>query len=238
MKHWMTRLATVGAATAMVGLWLPISSANAAVGALRFTTNNATSTAQAGYFQLTPPAISSVSANFTVPTIIGCTATDTAVGFGTFIFTSSSASGASVTVGCVSGTPVYEGALIVNGVEMPTSFTPAPGNVIMAKTKETASKTSVTLYDITQAAADNETASVGGTNSAILAGVDTLNGSSGQLPVPNFTKVHFTAGKIDGTTVGASGAGAYDLNATGSQVQIKTSALTGGNAWTEKFIHA
>ena len=32
MKRWMTRLATVGAATAVVGLWLPIASANAAVG--------------------------------------------------------------------------------------------------------------------------------------------------------------------------------------------------------------
>ena len=32
MKRWMARLATVGAATAVFGMWLPIASANAAVG--------------------------------------------------------------------------------------------------------------------------------------------------------------------------------------------------------------
>jgi hypothetical protein len=56
--------------------------------------------------------------------------------------------------------------------------------------------------------------------------------------VPTFTTVQFTGGKIDGVTVGTSGAKAYNMNATNFQVQIKTSALTGGNAWTEKFIHS
>jgi len=247
MKHWMTRLATLGAAVAVIGLWMPISSANAAAGGARFggvhfVKFNGTSTGQAGYFQLTPPATSSVKDKFTVPTVTGCTSTEAAVGFGTFIFTGSGStatvSGAAVLLGCVSSTPVYEGVTIVNGVETPTSFTPAPGDVIAAKTKVTATAVAVKLKDVTQAMTATGSSTSGATPAAILAGVDTLVGTGGTLPVPNFGTVHLTAGKIDGVTVGASGATAFDLNSTGSQIQIKTSALTGGNAWSEKFIHA
>lgn len=149
-------------------------------------------------------------------------------------------SGALVFAGCDGGAPFYEAVTVLNGTQTATSFTPAPGDVISAKTKESASSAKVTLKDVTQAMTATASATAGATNSAILDGVDSLVDSStgDQLAVPDFGTVHYTGGKIDGTTVGASGATAYNMNATGSQVQIKTSALTGGNAWTEKFVHA
>jgi hypothetical protein len=128
----------------------------------------------------------------------------------------------------------------LNGASTLATFTPAPGDVIKVKTKESATSAKVSLKDITQAMAASSSATSGATNSDILDGVDSLvdSTSGAQLPVPAFGTVHFTGGKIDGTTVGASGATAFDMNATGSQLQIKTSALTGGNAYTEKFVHA
>jgi hypothetical protein len=243
MKRWMTRLATVGAATAVVGLWLPIASANAAVGGalggVRFGPDNMNSSGQAGYYDLTAPATSSVSAKFTVPTISGCTSAESGVGFGSLIFSNTGeATGALLLVGCFSSAPVYEAVTLVNGSQTIATFTPAPGDVIKVKSKETASSASTKLDDVTQGQTVTGSASSGATNDAILAGVDSFDGSSGQLPVPTFTTVQFTGGKIDGVTVGTSGAKAYNMNATNFQVQIKTSALTGGNAWTEKFIHS
>ena len=79
MKSWMTRLATVGVATAVVGLWLPIVSANAAVGGALGGVSfgrNMNSPDLGGYLDLKAPATSSVSAKFTVPTISGCTSTE------------------------------------------------------------------------------------------------------------------------------------------------------------------
>jgi len=109
MKHWMTRLAVVGAATATIGFCLPIASANAAVGGMRFgglvhfAPLNGTSTGQAGYFDLSPPASASAVAKFTVPTITGCTATESGIALGNLIFTgsgsSANASGALVFAG-------------------------------------------------------------------------------------------------------------------------------------------
>jgi hypothetical protein len=242
MKRWMTRLATVGAATAVVGLWLPIASANAAVGGalggVRFG-HNMNSSETAGYYDLKAPATSSVSAKFTVPTISGCTSAESGVGFGSLISSNTGEpTGALVLVGCFSSAPVYEAFTIVNGNETKATFTPAPGDVIRVNSNETASSASTKFDDVTQGQTITGSASSGATNYAILAGVDAFDGSSGQLPVPTFTTVQFTGGKIDGVKVGTARATAYNMNATNSQVQIKTSALTGGNAWTEKFIHS
>jgi hypothetical protein len=245
----MTRFAVVGAATATIGFCLPIASANAAVGGVRvgglhFGPLNATSTGQAGYFDLTPPATGSAVAKFTVPTITGCTATESGIALGNLIFTGSgstaNASGALVFAGCDSGSPFYEGVVVVNGVATVSSFTPAPGDKIKAKTKESATAASAKLTDITQAKNTSASATSGAVNSAILDGIDSLvdTSSGAQLAVPNFGIANFSTGKMDGLTVGAAGATAYDMNATGSQVQITTSALTGGKAWTETFVHS
>lgn len=243
MKRWMTRLATVGGATAVVGLWLPIASANAAVGGapggVRVGPDTLNNSSEAGYFDLKAPATSSVSAKFTVPTISGCTSAESGVGFGSLIFSNTGEpTGALVLVGCFSSAPVYEAFTLVNGNQTMATFTPAPGDVIKVNSKETASSASTKLDDVTEGQTATGSASSGATNYAILAGVDAYDGSSGQLPVPTFTTVQFTGGKIDGVTVATARAHAYNMKAPNAHVQIRTSALTGGNAWTEKFTHS
>jgi len=244
MKHWMTRIATIGAATAIIGLWLPISSANAAAGGVlgrvHFAPDNLTSPGQAGYLLSPAPATATAKDKFKVPTVTGCTATLTAVAFGNLIFASSGAAetGGLVVVGCSGGSPFYEDLTLVNGAQTSTPIAVAPGNVIKVKAKESATAASAKLTDVTTGMSDSGSAATGATNGVVLDGVETLVSGSSALGIPNFGTVKFTGGSIDGATVGASGAAAYNLNATGSQVQIKTSALTGGTAWTEKWIHA
>ena len=240
MKHWMMRLATIGAAAAIIGLWLPVSSATAAVGGARFASNNTDNTGVAGYVLAPAGASASGKAKFTVPTIKGCTSTDSGVAFASLIFTKKSVTGAGVFAECSSGSPVYAAVLVVNGTSTVASFTPAPGDVIKVKTAETATTSTVKLTDVTQAMTAKDSGT-GGKKLVVLDGIDALVDSStgDQLPVPKFGTATYSGGEIDGATVAASGATAYDMETSGGVLQIQTGALNGsGNGWTETFIHS
>ena len=240
MKHWMMRFATIGAAAAIIGLWLPVSSATAAVGGVRFASNNTDNTGAAGYILAPAGASAQGKAKFTVPTITGCTSTDSGVAFATLIFTKTSVTGAGVFAECSGGSAVYAAVLVVNGTSTVASFTPVPGDVIKVKSAETATTSSVKLTDVTQAMTAKSTGT-GGKKLVVLDGIDALIDSStgDQLPVPNFGTATYSGGKINGVTVAASGATAYDMETSASVLQIKTSALNGaGNGWTETFVHS
>lgn len=246
MRHWMTRLAVVAAATATIGFCLPVASANAAVGGVRLSGGMVrfgplTASGQAGYIDVTSAASVKASDKFVVPNITGCTATDTLASFGDVIFNSSGAlqTAALVIIGCQGGSPASEAIIYVNGAFTGSTWAPQPGDHIKAVSKESGSAASATLTDTTQAMSVAGSAATGAANGAVLDGSEAVSTSSSGFPVPDFSTVTFTAGTIDGVTIHASGAVKINMNTTGSQVQIKATALTSaGNSFKEKFVHA
>lgn len=237
MKHWPSRIATVGLAAATAGIWLSPTAAGAAEPAVGLASANGTSTAQAGYILTTPPASSSVKATFSVPTLT-CTSTNSGIAIGAFVFSSTQLYAAAVFAECTSGTASYTGVLQAAKKTEATTFTPAPGDVIKVSASLSASSSTVTLKDISQSQSATLT-KTGGTPADTMAGMDALSTSKSQLPVPDFGTVSFSKGKIDGETVAASGAQAFNMETSGGVLQIKTSALDStGRSWTETFKHS
>ena len=240
----MTGLA--GAAAALLGLGLPLQSAIAAPAphllhlALAIPANS-TSTAQAGYAVTTVPASSSAFAKFKVPAITGCTGTTTVTGISTGVFDFSSTSGtfASVFVVCNAGTPLYQATVFVNGVQTAATWVPAPGNLISVSVSMSATASRATVKDITLNKSLSKSATAGATPAAVIDGMDALVSGTTQLPVPNFGKIAFSAGKIDGVTPKAAAAFAVDMKTSGGILQIHTGTLNvAGNGWSEFFKHA
>src|SRR5215471_11724723 len=108
------------------------------------------------------------------------------------------------------GAPVYAGVLVINGSGPTTSFTPASGDVIVAKASESASASAVTLTDVTQGKSQKATGT-GSALSALVDGIDFLNNNGSAVPIPSFGKMKFRAGKEDGKTVAAAGGVAFDM---------------------------
>ena len=199
---------------------------------------SAPSTSMAGYVLASPPASASASDKFKVPTVT-CPSTGTyGIGLGAFLFTSLGLTGGEVTAECSSGTAVYTAQWLEHGVSG-GAFTVAAGDVIKAQASQTATTTNASIVDFTKHIGSVFSSNVGAANSAVLVGINALVSATTQLPVPPFGRSRFAVGAIDGGTVLASGAVAYDMNATTHLLQIHTGALSStGTAWTEFFRHS
>jgi len=189
----------------------------------------------AGYVLRAAPASSTASATFKVPKL-SCTATTTGVGAGASIVTSSGVAAASIAVlACFLGSPLYTVAVEVGSNSPASTITPKAGDTISVKVSSSAASSRATITDVTQ----NKSQSVSGGGHKNAKTVLGMAADSAQVPVSNFGTVRFSAGRIDGKAVRASGAIAVDMANGANVLQVLTGALNStGAGWSETFKHA
>jgi hypothetical protein len=223
------------AALATIGVAAPAAGAS---GLARLAVpTNTTSTIWAGYQLASPPAAVSASVKFVVPSLT-CKRAESGVAPGVFDFTSSSLSAAAVISLCEDGAPAYYGVVAADGNEVLTTFSPAPGDAMVATLSESASASSVKLTDTTQTQTQTLSGS-GDTNVTLLEGMDSVTDSGNEIPVARFPATTFKAAKMDRGTPAAAGAAAVDMESGASVLQIQTGPLSAaGNRWKETFKHA
>lgn len=162
-----------------------------------------------------------------------CTSANIFVAPGAEIQTASSVVQVGVAVGCEGGTPYYTGEYDIKGTITPVSGTVKAGDKIVVSVTVKAAKSSGTFQDVTQAI-KKSFSGAGATGTKSCVGVDGSSETGG--PIPNFGKVTFTAGKINGATIAASGAARENMVTAGGVVQIKTGALNStGTGFTATF---
>ena len=205
---------------------------------------NATSNDLAGYLKSSAPSSATAAVHFRVPTIT-CSSSvpmsemlDGGAVAGLTLLTVKVTAG-EVIEECQGTTAVYSALVSAGGTERAASFTPAPGNLIAVTASQSASASSVTIKDMTTGKSDHLTGG-GTTNTDVFEGLTVgVNASNAPYPVPTFTSVPFSAAHIDGATVAASGATAYNLVNSSSTLQIKTGALgLTGISWKATFEHS
>jgi hypothetical protein len=236
--------AVATAAVVIIGAGVTTATAHAATGlAPGIHAANLKSSVAAGYLLNPAPASATANTTFVVPTLT-CPASGTQGDApGALIFTGSGASaslsGASVFVVCQNGTAFYQASAVVDGTGKMVAVSPAPGDSITISVSVTATKTGVTFSDTTQSFT-KKFKGAGATPAVVLDGIDSLvDNTNTQLPNANFHKISFSASKIDGQTLAASGAKAFDMVSSAHVLQIKTSALDStGQKFTETFKHA
>ncbi len=185
----------------------------------------------AGYLAKTPPS-ASATVTFTVPTLTCTAAPSTLMYFGLQITGISGGSSADVLAECSGGAAKYFGYLDVSSDTYGTSFTPAPGDVIVATGSVSVTQAKATLKDVTKAKSKT-VYSVGGVPKQVEEGI---SATTYVAVVPKFGTVAFRSAKMDGKTPKAAGAFAYNMRASGGLLQIKTSALNAaGKGWSETF---
>lgn len=234
-------LARVGSLTGVFALGAVAFVANAAPSSAATATSS--SNDLAGYLKSSPPASASAAVRFRVPTIT-CSGSapisellDGAAVVGLTLVTPKTTAG-EVIEKCQGTSASYSAVVDVAGTGRSASFTPAPGDVISVAASMSASASSVTIKDVTTKKSDHATGG-GTTNTDVFDGLTVgFNSSNNPYPIPTFSSVSFSGAKIDGATVAASGATAYNLVNSSNMLQIKTGALgTLGNAWKATFEH-
>jgi hypothetical protein len=250
MKHRITMAAFAGAATLVVGLSIPALSAQA--GPLA----NTPSTTQAGYGVSKSAFPASTTVKFKVPTVTGCTSTShtsevavTASVTATLPTSIPNIDAAFLAIACNGPSPdpagvFYSAGDYVNDAVGPTTLLPAAGDTLVATVTVSATKTTVTIKDVTQAktATATGTTPTGETGIKVFAGMSNIpnppTSTTTFWPITHFGKVKFSAAKLDGATPMAAGATAFDL-VKGTTTQISTGALNlTGNGWTATFKHS
>ena len=194
----------------------------------------------AGYAAAVPAGSATVmTASFTVPTL-SCTTADRAITPSTAVYHGNSVSAAFVFTGCVNGTAVYYPGLVVNGTE--TDFTTSPfaaGDVIDVTTKVSTNRTRVQVTDVTTGVTQ-KIIGAGASASAAYIGDDALFTSSQALiHVPDFGKLKYRNGLIDGKTLASWRPHAYQRVNSRGTVQIATGTLsTSGLAFATRYEHS
>jgi hypothetical protein len=149
---------------------------------------------------------------------------------------------AAVIAECLGGsktTPVCGALIEASPFGFSPGFTPKAGDFVTVSA-ETSGSTGirVTFNDRTQGhSATDGSSQTPASGLVALDGVVGVRGntSSGWLPVPNFSRVIYTHGTINGVTVGAANASVLDMK-SGKDIQIHTGPLSvSGNVWTEIF---
>lgn len=184
-----------------------------------------------------------VSAEFVVPALT-CTSTNTAVGAGAFVYTTTGSAGhtqskgtvisaASVQLFCLSSEPAPLPVVELEGRQFYGSTRPHVGDLMRATIIDSPRVLGVTLQDLT---ADHtftlsrSTASASATAAAIgevpLQGVPSL--TPGPLyPITDFGSIQFAAGRVNGMPLGAAGGGAVSMMTSARVLQIQTRPLSG-----------
>jgi hypothetical protein len=194
---------------------------------------NSSSTSFAGYVTR-PAGLSKVSAVFVIPRVT-CGASDQGVAPGIFLAGTTAFSGVATLAVCHSGAASYTVAIIINNVESHV-LTISGGDKVKGSVSETASRTSVSFKDVTTGVSKAATGSGGAVTEALL-GDDSVLVNSVQVPVPTFRTNAFTSCLVGTAALGSTSPVAFNMKTSGGVLQIVTSALTGGNAFTETFKH-
>lgn len=195
--------------------------------------SNSSSTSFAGYVS-SPAGVSKVSADFTVPKIT-CGASNQGIGPAIFLAGTSVFSGVGAEAVCSSGSASYTVAIVINNTESHV-LSISGGDRVKASLSETASKTSVSFKDLTTGVSKSATGSGGSVTEALL-GDDAVVIGGSQVPVPTFKKTAFSACLVGAVALGSTSPVAYNMKTSGGILQVRTSALTGGNAFKETFKH-
>jgi hypothetical protein len=207
---------------------------------------NSSSVAFAGW-EFKAKAAKSVTAEFKVPAP-KCTATEAAVGPLSTTLTGSTASpkvsAAGVLLGCSGGSPVAAAAVIVNNTQSTDGVdTVHAGDLMKATVTISASKTTVTVLDLTKRHTFKFTQSgAGGTTfqEGIVDDGITLNGIQ-RLPVANFGTITFTEAAVSGKAIGlVKPQTAFNMVSKKKVLQIQTGKITGAkkNSFLTTFKHS
>jgi hypothetical protein len=177
----------------------------------------------------------SAGSTFTVPTVTGCTTTNDFVVVGIGLPSAKSIIATGVAVGCQSGAPFYTGETDINGTITPVPVTITPGDKIVLKLSVTGSVTSGSFADVTKGF-NEPIKGNGGKSTGSCIGIDGSENGASDPPVPNFGKVTFSAGSINGTTITKSGAVRVNMATTAGLVQISTGQVNAaGTGFTSVF---
>jgi hypothetical protein len=192
------------------------------------------------YSATTPPA--HVSAQFKVPTVSGCTATDRQIAAGAEVQDSGGA-GASVflKLGCHAGKTIYQGEFNVFGTLAVVTGSIKPNNLISVSGSMSATATKVTFTDKTTGV----TKSVSGKGD-VAAYASVTAGPIHEPPVtgvllgvPKFTTLTFTSVQVNGANLGTytSATGLYEFIRTtnGSAPPSGTIQILPGAVGTASF---
>lgn len=225
-------LALSGAVPALAGNGASARLAHV-TGARFATVTNATSTSFGGW-AFTPTTATSVTAQFKVPTLT-CTAKTTGVGPISVMTTGKSTApkfnAAGLLLECSGGRPAAAAAVVLNGVGTVGTKPLFVGDVIKSTVTTSATKTAVTVQDLTTGHTFKLTKS--GTGAKALQELiidDSLaNSSTGmQLPVANFGKITFSKGAISGKPLGTvTPRTGVNMETATKVLQILTGALSG-----------
>jgi len=202
-----------------------------------------TSTRTFAGYQTAVPAGSAtvVTASFAVPTL-SCTTTDRAFAadVGVPVNNNKTVSLAGVIIGCSNGTAVSYPSVLVNGTETDYTANPvAAGDVIDLTTKVSTNRTRVQVTDVTTGVTQ-KIIGAGASASAAYIGDDALFTSSQALiHVPDFRKLKYRNGLIDGKTLASWRPHAYQRVNSRGTVQISTGGFfPSGTAFSTHFKHS
>jgi hypothetical protein len=179
----------------------------------------------------------SISANFTVPTVSGCTAAKRGVAFGVLIenINATVSDAPNVAVGCHHGASFYTAFLVVNGSATALSAVITPGDAITVSASMTTATASETFTDNTTGYTQSDSGA-GGTPAYQFAGSEPFfNNKNGTVEeVATFSAVSLADVVVNGASIGsytaATGLGKYVRTTNGDAppsgtVQIKPGKL-------------
>jgi hypothetical protein len=193
---------------------------------------NATSTSFGGWAFM-PKTATSVTSEFKVPTLT-CTAKTTGVGPITVMATGKSTApkfnAAGILLECAGGRPAAAAAVVLDGVGTTGTKPLFAGDLMKSTVTTSATKTTVTVQDLTTGHTFKLTKS--GTGGAALQELiidDSLATSTGtQLPVANFGKITFSKGAISTKPLGmVTPSTGVNMETAAHVLQILTGALSG-----------
>jgi hypothetical protein len=177
----------------------------------------------------------SAASTFIVPTVTGCTTTNDFVVIGIGLPSASSIIATGVAVGCQNGAPFYTAETDINGTITPVPVTVTPGDKIVLKLSVTGSVTSGSFADVTKGF-HQAIKGKGGKSTGSCIGIDGSEGGTADPPVPDFGKVVFSGGSINGTTITKSGAVRVNMATSAGVVQISTGKVNAaGTGFTSLF---
>lgn len=184
-------------------------------------------------------ATKSAASTFIVPTVI-CTTADanTFVVPGVGLPTgTTSVIALGVAVGCTGTTPSYAAEVDINGTVTSLGLTVNPGDKVRTSLTVTSAQTKGLFTDVTQGT-HVHISGKGGNPTGVCIGIDGSENGTNDPPVPNFGKVVFSVGTLNGKTIAASGATRVNMATTGGVLQISTGNLNArGNGFTSKFVN-
>jgi hypothetical protein len=193
-----------------------------------------------------PKGAPSVVSTFKLPSL-KCGTPTTGVAPATVMVTGTSSApklnAAAVLMECSSGKPAAEAEVIVDGTPTASTHTLFVGDLMKGTVTTSATKTTVTIRDLTAGHTFTLTKSGAGAASLeeLLIDDSLVSSTNTQLPVADFGTIPFSAGAVGGKPLGSvTPSEAFNMETSTHVLQILTGALTGTkkNAFTTTWKHS